>query len=461
MISVKGLMLSDFSNLINEIDKNIHKNIDPTLIQAGSNTKLSWICIFCRKSYQRCPNQRTRNGSSCPDKNCVLKKRSNTIYKKFGWNSHYDKPKVEIIENRTNSIKDQSENDIEEWRDLPKEMQLSKYQVSSLGRIKNNKRIFSPKTREDGYINSVFVLDDKKKKSYYYHVLIAKTFIENPEGKLTVNHINTIKDDNRVINLEWCTHSEQNLSQNKKSYNTRGKPINQLDLNGNFIKRWEKLTDAQSELKIDKRNISSVLKGKRKKTGEFKWEYCDIDIIENEIWKRVLLNDFEEIYASNYGRIKKNNVFSYGTLRKSGYYEIKIKNIVKNKYFTFRVHRLICIAFTENVHNKEFVNHKDLNRSNNKLENLEWITNKENVNHQLDLNNREKLNCLSKDVLQIDIKTGYIIKEFNSVSQASKLTGFANSGINLCCNNFRNTKSCGGFAWKFKVDYNKDKKIYN
>jgi hypothetical protein len=75
-------------------------------------------------------------------------------------------------------------------------------------------------------------------------------FIDNPENKPTVNHINIKRDDNRVINLEWATYSEQSYKENRNKYTTTGKSVNQYDLNGNFIKTWNKAIDAENELKI-------------------------------------------------------------------------------------------------------------------------------------------------------------------------------------------------------------------
>jgi hypothetical protein len=455
MTSIRGKKLSDFPELIQELNFNVHINLDTESIQAGSNKKLSWICQLCNKTYQRCPNQRV-SGSACNERDCILKKRSKTNSERYGWKSHYDKEKKESI---IRVIPEIINNDIEIRKDLPIDMQMSKYQVSSFGRIKNKHKnyIFHPKKRRDGYISSSFVLDDNTSKSYYYHVLIAKAFIDNPEKKPTVNHINKIKDDNKVSNLEWATYSEQNLKENKNPYTSSGKPIEQYDLKNNFIKRWEKAIDVERELGINRKYISSFLNGKGKQAGGFIWKYCEtVKLLPGEIWKKVPLgNDFIETFASNLGRINSKENIPYGNITESGYCDIKIYNLIKKKFISFRVHRLVYMAFIENEENKPFVNHKSLDRSNNDLSNLEWVTHTENVNHQLDLNNRERDNVNSKAV-QIDLETKSIIAEFKSVSHASKMTGFNNSGINWCCNGFRNTTSCGGFSWKFKENYNKD-----
>ena len=382
MVSVKGKYLADFPHLLEELDNERTKDIDISKLKAGSNIGIYWICDYCKDSYKRCPNQRTRNNCACPNRKCMLKKRSETNNKKFGWEPKYDLPE-RIVKER-----DVVENDGEEiWKDFPSELKLGKYQVSSIGRIKNieTQYVFNRKPNMSGYIQTQILLDDNTKQTFYIHVLVAKAFIENPKNKPTVNHINTIKHDNRVCNLEWATHQEQNYRENRKPVKApnSAKAVHQMDLNGNIIKKWDKIKDAEIALKISSKNICKVLAGKRTHTGGFKWKYVEIDnFIEGEVWKQVPLGkDYQEVHASSLGRIRKKKKVSKGTKRECGYCDVKVYNIKDDKYYAFRVHRLICMAFHENPENKPFVNHKDLNKSNNKSENLEWVTNKENINH--------------------------------------------------------------------------------
>ena len=85
-----------------------------------------------------------------------------------------------------------------------------KYRISTNGDIFSlyrNKILIQTKDK-DGYCY-VTIVKDKIKKNMRIHRLVAMTFLENPENKPTVNHINGIKNDNRLENLEWATLSEQ------------------------------------------------------------------------------------------------------------------------------------------------------------------------------------------------------------------------------------------------------------
>lgn len=449
-ISHRGKYLSDFPNIIKHLDMSKHKDINPSTIQAGSNkVVLNWICEHCKESYERNINHKVQ-GVCCPKSECMLLKRSKTNNEQFGWLPKYHIPKRVVT--KKPDIPEPSKNDMEEWKELPNELLLSKYEVSSLGNIRSKKDgyVLSIKPRKDGYVCNRLILDSGKGRSVCTHILVAKAFIPNPDNKPTVNHINMKKNDNRVINLEWATYSEQSFKENRRAYRTIGKGVDQFDLNGKFIKTWNKAIDAEQELNISRKNILKVLKGEREQSGGFKWKYAINDTsIEGEVWKECPLgNDYDKVMVSSLGRIRKNGYPSYGVLRDSGYYDTQVYNKTEKKYKSFRVHRLICFGFIENKENKPFVNHIDNNRSNNKVENLEWVTNRENVIHSLQNHNRPRAKYKSKAVIQIDLHTNTPIREFPSQITASKETKISLSWLSHCCKNKH--KSAGGYKWRYK-----------
>jgi len=85
------------------------------------------------------------------------------------------------------------------------------YKVSSIGRIKSLKfgkeKILKPVLNSKKY-PMVNLLKDNPRKNFLIHRLLGVAFIPNPENKCDINHINGIKNDNRIENLEWCTRSE-------------------------------------------------------------------------------------------------------------------------------------------------------------------------------------------------------------------------------------------------------------
>jgi hypothetical protein len=281
------------------------------------------------------------------------------------------------------------------------------------------------------------------------HILVAKTFIPNEFNKKTVNHRNTEKNDNRVINLEWASQAEQNYKENRKPFTSRGKPVIQRDLQGNFINKWRTATDAEKELGISQSSISAVSLGKLNKAGGFIWEYCEEDKkdFDGEIWKKI--SEEYDTFVSNFGRIKKKGRNPhYGTLQDSGYYRTNLFNKIEKKYKKLSVHRLVCQAFLPNPDNKPMVNHLDEDRENNKLENLVWVTHQENLNHSLDLHERIVSNSRSRIVLQM--KDNIVINEYPSIHQASTKSEICHKLILNRCNG--KYKQKGEFVWIFKTD---------
>ncbi len=104
------------------------------------------------------------------------------------------------------------------------------YEVSDLGRVRNLETgyIFTLQFDTNGYA-AVSLRGDVNKR-HSVHRLVAEAFLPNPDRKRTVNHINGVKTDNRLENLEWATHSENN----QHSYDTGLKAYRPLHYKGKF-----------------------------------------------------------------------------------------------------------------------------------------------------------------------------------------------------------------------------------
>ena len=170
-----------------------------------------------------------------------------------------------------------------------------------------------------------------------------------------------------------------------------------------------------------------------------------------EIWKDI--EGSEELYqVSNMGRVKslrKNIILK--NQRARGYERVIL--CIKNSPKNYSVHRLVATAFVPNPDNLPQVNHKDENKLNNCVDNLEWCTPKYNINYgtisirksQKQLNDKNK----SKPVLQYSLD-GTFIKEWKSTKDVQRNLGFDNSHISACCKNIR--KSAYGYLWKYKKE---------
>ena len=316
----------------------------------------------------------------------------------------------------------------EDWK---KAKNYNKYSCSNLGKIRNDhtKRILGPKINNTEYITLALTNDDGVKIHTGIHRIIADTWIGNPDNKLTVNHKNKIKTDNRVDNLEWATHSEQNIHKNigHVIHLNHNIGIWKCDMHtGEKIKYYRTTKDAMidNNIKNGDGNISICARGKINYVYGFKWIYDDqkiIDINENSLngekWEQVC----DKTHMSNFGKlVKKNRIIIPST--KNGYhmYSINGKQI--------RAHRLVAEKFIPNPNNYTIVNHIDGNKLNNIYTNLEWCTSQQNSQHAV----TNGFNKNIKKVINYDTNNN-IIKVYESCPDAGRQLNIDQSCINRAC----------------------------
>ena len=106
------------------------------------------------------------------------------------------------------------------------------------------------------------------------HRLVAMTFIPNPSHKPQVNHIDGNKGNNCLNNLEWATVQENNLHRCRVLHCGGGKPPRAV-VNKDTGQWYPSITDASKATGADVGKIVQVCKGKRKKTGGYRWAYAE------------------------------------------------------------------------------------------------------------------------------------------------------------------------------------------
>lgn len=184
-----------------------------------------------------------------------------------------------------------------------------------------------------------------------------------------------------------------------------------------------------------------------------------------EIWADIA--SFEGIYQiSNMGRLKSFKDLSDGRILslkngKRDYFSIVLRYGKKIRHT--RIHRLVAESFIPNPYGKPQVNHKDGNRQNNKVWNLEWVTEKENARHAVDHNpntvkNMNKYNQVVRPrmIQQYTLDNRLLATYWNAV-EAEKATGVCHRNILQVANRDEYKpgmirKQAGGFIWKFKCE---------
>lgn len=316
------------------------------------------------------------------------------------------------------------------------------YEVSDKGRVRHatTKRLRTLLS-QNGY--PVVML---RRKGFLVHRLVASAFIPNPESKRTVNHLDKNRSNNRVENLEWATSIEQALHRELDGMTTHTggtRPVVRLHQSSREELETYPSKSAAAMWLVSRGTAKSVCSGvagitRACRTGRtafgFQWENVEEakELLDIE-WRDIPGIPGYQVAASGVvhncrGRLSKPRLGS------GGYHVVAVRGTV------MPVHRLVASAFLPNPEGHPVVNHKDGNKTNNNLCNLEWVTYAGNSQHAARIGR-----LTMRGVVQYDLGMTKIA-EFPSGAEASRKVGLHSSTILSCC---RECKTAGGFIFRY------------
>lgn len=164
-----------------------------------------------------------------------------------------------------------------------------------------------------------------------------------------------------------------------------------------------------------------------------------------ELWKNIdIASNYEVSNLGNIRNIKSGQILNPG-ISGNGYKQVSLKMNDTGKFKKQYVHRLVAQYWLDNPENKREVNHKNLDRTDNRAENLEWLTSSENQKHKFENSDYKTSN---RPVVQLDLNDN-IIAIFDSVIAAARELNISRQGIDKVVHGTYGRITAGGYKWKF------------
>ena len=329
------------------------------------------------------------------------------------------------------------------------------WQVSSYGRCCNLAGVVSQGSAQPSGYRTAHIAG----YMFYLHRLVAFAFLGPPPTGLAwqVNHLDGNPSNNRLENLEYVTASQNILHASAKLSRPPGKPQYSKPVMWRVAgsQRWTSspsMKDAAKQLGMNRKTVSSACRqGKPAKGFEFQLaESTESTTLVGEQWRQMYDPMSGALVpgrmVSSLGRIRsKNGTRSSGWQTKAGYYRTKLTlSLYKRCEF---VHRLVAFAFLgPPVNPRNQVNHKDLDKGNNALDNLEYVTPAENIAHYYRANASSRRRPDGKPVESRRINSKDDWKRHSSVAIAAEVLGVHTTSISKCLHGRR--CQTGGFEFQ-------------
>ena len=296
---------------------------------------------------------------------------------------------------------------------------------------------------------------------YFQIASIAHAFLEPPhsEAAWQVNHIDGNYSNNRIDNLEWANHSE-NIRHTYATNPSRGNGAPQRARPAMIRPlgscNWTRFSSIKLAAEAVSQPCTTVQNRCRRnaQVDGYEYKFAPVQQVDlpGEEWRPMIDprsgRHVNGRMVSALGRIKsKAGHILFGTVRKDGYLVTKIKPGSKPQYRDELVHRLVATSFLGLPPSPEHsqINHKDGNKSNNAVDNLEYVTPAENSAHRYA--NMRGRNPLSKAVMSRAYGTNEEWTHHPSMASAAKVLGLHQPPVSACARGLQ--EQTGGYEFRF------------
>ena len=356
----------------------------------------------------------------------------------------FDYHKRKVMKQKSKSVKIRTiANDIDEDSQTMEIDDWPGCMVTSDGRVFGNHKKEYTKMLTDGVVKVQLQkkVDGKwKRHRCSVDYLVIKHFSSPKQARKVddfryiICHKNRDSCDNRLVNLE-LKRKEDVLKVKSMSDNV-GKGVMQFSVDGELIKEYKSTSRASQKTGISIDNIKQVCRGSRKRAGGFVWKYKEIIKPEPTVditnWR--VISEFPRYKISRSG-----NIWSFSSNDIIKPYEedgvLKIKLTKDKKQSTQSIHLLVARTYLPEPDLANMsIRHKNMNKLDNRLGNLEWVPKKGN-------------NRPCKAVTQYSLD-GIQLNRYDSLKDARKASGANPDAITMVCNGKR--KTSGGYKWKWQ-----------